>query len=393
MKILLVHNEYRELGGEEKVVEAETRLLRENGIEVQEVRFRSAELQGLLSKVRTAWELPHSEQAKWRVAWAIKNFKPDLMHVHNFFPLATPSVFEAAREAGVPSLMTLHNYRIFCANGLLLRDGKPCELCLSDGPKHAVRYRCYQKSLVGSIALARLIYIHQKKRTWHELVDKFIVLTDFSKSRYMKAGLPAHKFVVKPNFLFEPGGEVKPLLGGKPKVLFVGRLSEEKGLSTLLSARALGGEYELHIVGDGPMAPLVKSAAEKDSGIHWHGRLDAPGVYSLMNQASLLVFPSECYENFPIVLLEAMAHGRAMLASRIGGIPEIIIEGTTGELFEPGNSGDLARQIIHLIKDPKAMDRFGKSARAFYLENFVPNRNYQQLKAIYDDLLRKAKSA
>lgn len=386
MKVLLVHNEYRELGGEEKVVEAETRLLRENGVEVEEVRFRSAELEGLLSKARTAWELPHSEKAKRRVAGAIQRFRPDVMHVHNFFPLATPSVFEAAREARVPAVMTLHNYRILCANGLLLRDGKPCELCVDDGPKHAVRYRCYQGSLVGSMALARMIATHHRKRTWHTMVDKFVVLTEFSKSRYAKAGLPAEKFTVKPNFLFSPVVSAELTKNKIPKVIFVGRLSGEKGLATLLAAKAGSTAYELHIVGDGPLAAEVRTAADADQQIIWHGRQGTEEVYRLQRMADLVVFPSECYENFPIVLLEAMAHGKPVLVSRIGGLAEIVEEGRTGEFFVPGDPNSLQRALEKILKDQARLRAMGEAAEARYLERYNAEINFRLLREIYQSV-------
>lgn len=384
MKILLVHNEYREPGGEEKVVEAEARLLRERGFDVKELRFRSSEVAGPLSKLKVAWQLPHSEESKKRVAAEIAAFRPQLMHVHNFFPLATPSVFEAAREANVRSVLTLHNYRILCANGLFLRDGKPCELCVPEGPGPAVRYRCYQKSLVGSVAVARMIRHHRAERTWHEMVDRFIVLTEFSKSRYSKAGLPMEKFRVKPNFLFEPGKADSAPAAGNFQVLFVGRLSGEKGLSTLLAAKKISKDFELHIVGEGPQAPEVQVAAAKDQSIIWHGRLSSEKVYERMRAASLVVFPSECYENFPIVLLEAMALARPVLVSKIGGLPEIVEEGKTGRLFPPGNPRELARAIQEMIDSPTHTATMGRAGRERFLARYTAEKNISQLKEIYE---------
>jgi glycosyltransferase involved in cell wall biosynthesis len=382
MRILTVHNEYREPGGEDKVVEAETRLLRENGVTVEELRFHSSHHLGKLEQIRVAWELPHSSRAKALTAEAIEKFRPDILHVHNFFPLATPSVFEAAKERGIPTVLTLHNYRILCANGLFLRDGKPCELCVEVGTAPAVRYRCYQGSLPGSMALARMITVHQRRRTWHRLVDRFIVLTEFSKSRFTHAGLPEEKFTVKPNFLFDPSVIAAAQAGARPKVLFVGRLSPEKGLITLLAARALvknKDAYELHIVGDGPLAKAVAAAASSDSNIHWHGSRSSSEVYSFVAGSDLMVFPSECYENFPIVILEAMAHGKPVLASRIGGLPEIIREGETGAFFEAGNARDLAGKIEASLANPAHLAVLGVQARKRYREQYTPQKNIASL--------------
>lgn len=385
MRILTVHNEYREAGGEDKVVAAESRLLRENGIAVEELRFRSSDVEGPVAAAKVAWRLPYSEPSKRAVAEAIDKFKPDLLHVHNFFPLATPSVFVAARERKVPTVLTLHNYRILCANGLFLRDGKPCELCVDHGTAPAVKHRCYQGSLIGSMALARMISVHRRRQSWHTLVDKFIVLTDFSKSRFLRAGLPEDRFAVKPNFIFDPGSAPSAPASGPVKVLFVGRLSGEKGLGTLLAARAFTkNKFELHIVGDGPLASQVKAASERDSGIRWHGRQNTEQVYERMRECDLVVFPSECYENFPIVLLEAMAHGKPSLVSRIGGLPEIITEGETGTFFLPGEATDLAIQLDRLLANRQQLPEMGKRAREKYLEKFTPAKNLEYLLKIYE---------
>ena len=397
MKVLIVHNEYREPGGEEKVVDAETRLLRENGVEVRELRFRSADVKGAFGALRTAWELPHSERSKERVAEALREFRPNLMHVHNFFPVATPAIFEAAREAGVRSVLTLHNYRILCVNGLLLREGQPCELCIERrGPTSGVVHACYNNSRLASATVARMIHEHQRRGTWHKLVDRFIVLTEFAKSRYVKAGLDPARFAVKPNFLFDPGAAATGgSAGGRPQVLFVGRLSHEKGLGTLLRAKAGAGGganssssgYDLHIVGDGPLREEVKAAAAKDASVIWHGFRNAEQVRAHLLAADILVFPSECYENFPITLLEAMAAARPALISRIGGLPELLAEGKEGLFFTPGSAEDLANRLSAALRDQAQLGRMGQAARERYLGAFGPRENFRRLMEIYGEAM------
>lgn len=388
MKILQVHNEYREPGGEEKVVDAEARLLVAKGHEVISYRFRSKSINGSIDKLKTAWMLPYSKDSKRRMAEEIRKHRPDVMHVHNFFPIATPSIFEAAKEAGVSTILTLHNYRILCANGLLLRDRKPCELCVGARPWNAIKYSCYQDSRLGSLAMARMIDFHQRKRSWQNLVDKFIVLTEFAKSKYVKAGLLEEKFVVKPNFIFDPEIGSETSKSGPPKLLFVGRLSEEKGIETLLHAKKKLPNLELHIVGDGPLRGLVTHAASTEPGIYWHGFQGSNFIFDRLNECDALVFPSECYENFPITILEAMAMGRPVIASRIGGLPEIVMGGETGLFFEPGNSQDLISKIEYFIANRRLAVEMGQAALSRYRDHYGAEKNFQMLKSVYQSLVR-----
>lgn len=390
MKILLVHNEYREPGGEEKVVDAEIRLLREQGFQVQECRFRSRDIAGIGQKIKTAIDLPYSSDSEKKILSEIARFKPDILHVHNFFPLATPSVFFAAKSLGVKTVFTLHNFRILCANGLLLRENKPCELCVSNGPTPAVIHGCYQGSRLASLAVARMIRRYQGAQRWEDFVDQFIVLTNFAKSIYLRAGIPENKISIKPNFIFHPAGEFNPQLQTRStrKVVFVGRLSGEKGISTLLKAKKPTDNYQLNILGDGELGDVVKSAAARDKNIVWHGRVSSKEVYAAISDADLLVFPSECYENFPISILEAMAHGRPVVASRIGGIPEIVQDGETGFLFEPGNEHSLSETIQGALGNLEKLRRMGLSARLEFEQKYSPAPNFSQLNAIYEKTLK-----
>ncbi len=387
MRVLIVHNKYREPGGEERVVAAETRLLRQNGIDVEELCFDSATIRGPIESLKAAYHLPFSKASFESVKAACKVFQPDIVHVHNFFPLATPAVFAAAREFGAKTVFSLHNYRILCANGLLAREGRPCELCVASGPRHAVKYRCYQDSLLGSMAMARMISIHRNQGTWHNQVDKFIALTEFSKTRYAKAGLPVERFAVKSNFLFDIGEKPAAPRGVIPRLVFVGRLSPEKGISTLLKAKKIARSFELHIVGDGPMRRQVEAAREDDSTIHWHGAVAPDQVHAFISAADALVFPSECYENFPMVILEAMMNSRPVLGSLIGGIPEIVQEGVVGEFFEPGNPVSLAQKIDALLADRGKLKLMGEAGRKKYRVDFTPEENFTALTKIYSSVL------
>ncbi|RMG25008.1 MAG: glycosyltransferase family 1 protein, partial [Methanobacteriota archaeon] len=200
MKILQVHNRYQHAGGEDSVVRMEKELLEQYGHEVVQFLADNDDIQGLTKKIKVALSTHYSKASKRAMKDYLDRYEPDVVHVHNFFPKLTPSIFDACSERGVPTVMTLHNYRLICPGALFMRDGKVCEKCLQGGPYHAVRYGCYKSSRIGSWSVARMISYHRKANTWHHKVDRFIALTEFAKSKFTEAGFPEGKIVVKPNF-------------------------------------------------------------------------------------------------------------------------------------------------------------------------------------------------
>jgi glycosyltransferase involved in cell wall biosynthesis len=238
--------------------------------------------------------------------------------------------------------------------------------------------------------MARMIHYHQRRRTWHEQVDRFIVLTEFAKSRYAKAGLPMEKFAVKPNFLFEPPAPpaaAAPRPAGIPRLVYVGRLSAEKGIATLLHAKKRSRSYQLDIVGDGPLREEVRRAAAEDEQIIWHGFQQSDGVCQIIRESDALIFPSECYENFPITLLEAMALGKAAVVSDMGGLREIVVEGDTGWVFEARSAESLAAAIEKSLEDQGQLAARGDASRARYESLYGPEKNFARLKEIYQSVM------
>lgn len=382
MKILQVHNYYQHAGGEDNVVAAEAELLRSRGNEVELWSVDNKNLPGGLSgKLKTALTAAYSPNSRALGREKLRFFKPDIVHVHNFFPLITPSVYDACRDEAVPVVQTLHNYRLICPGALLMRDGHICERCISGSPYQAARYGCYKGSRLGSLVVADMVARHRRQGTWRHKVDRFIALTEFAKDKFVQAGFPAEKIAIKSNFLLDPLEEPRnspTLLGGF--ALFVGRISEEKGIKTLLKAwTKLGRQVNLKVAGSGPMDALLQGVPN----IEALGRQSSVEVGRLMRQADFLVLPSEWYEGFPLVLVEAFAHGLPVLASRLGGMAEIVRDGETGLWFEPGNAEDLANKVTWLTDHPDECRRMGENARAAYLANYSPEINYQQLMDIY----------
>jgi glycosyltransferase involved in cell wall biosynthesis len=386
MRILQVHNCYQHAGGEDAVVRAERALLEANGHQVALFEVSNDEIRGFWRKLGVAVNTVYSRASKDRLSRAIMSFKPHVVHVHNFFPLLTPSVYDACREASVPIVQTLHNYRTVCPGALLMRDGRVCEDCVTGSAYRSVIYGCYRGSRLGSLAVARMVEFHRKKRTWHEKVDRFVALTSFAKSRFVEAGFPGDRFTVKPNFC--NGGKPGENDCRRTGALFVGRLSREKGVLTLLKAWH-GLDIPLRVAGDGPLFGILRRSCP--STVSVLGRVSRAEVASEMLRAAFLVMPSECYEGFPMVAAEAFAYGLPVIASRLGSMAEIVEDGVTGLLFEAGNTAELAAKVRWAVGHPEEMHRMGRNARRVYEEKYTPEVNYRQLMEIYQKVVGVAK--
>ena len=383
MKILLVHNRYRQAGGEDNVVAGEARLLAENGHDVECWSVDNKDLPaGLMGKINAALTTSYSSASRAIARDKLRHFRPDVVHVHNFFPQISPSIYDACLDEGVPVVQTLHNYRLICPGATLMRQGKICEQCLTGSPYQAAWYGCYRGSKLGSLVVAHMVAQHRKQGTWQHKVNRFIALTEFAKSKFIEAGFPAEKIAVKANFVHDPMQESprhSPVAPGF--ALFVGRLSEEKGIKTLLKAwSALDDKVELRVAGSGPLEALLPGKQNVTA----LGLQSAEGINRLMRQAAFLVLPSEWYEGFPLVLVEAFAHGLPVLASRIGGIADIVRDGETGLLFTPGDAADLAAKAKWLLENPQHAERLGENARRAFLAKYTAEQNYAELMAVYE---------
>lgn len=385
MKILVVHNRYHLRGGEEGVYEAEVKMLRNNGHEVESFEANSQTINSLIDKVIVGIDQIFSMRTYVRMRRKIMEFEPDIVHVHNFFPLISPSVFYACKRSGVPVIQTLHNFRAICPTGLLLLNGQIEEKSISNGPFWAIKHAAYRNSRIGTALLALSIFVHRRIGTWRTQVDKFIALTEFQKEKYVSAGWPEEKFVIKPNFVDTPAGGFSGTAkntGGY--FIYVGRLSDEKGVSDLVEAwRDI--KYPLKIVGDGPLSDLIRT--EENPFIEWLGPKSKEEVFKLLEGADLTIMTSRCYEGFPLVLLESFACSTPALVPRLGGLPHIVAPGETGFLYEPRDIPDLRIKLNDAIRDRAELARLGLNARQRYLDSYTEQRNYEYLVAIYSQLL------
>lgn len=379
-RILIVHNGYRFKGGEDAVVEAEAAMLAARGHTVDLYTRHNDEI-GALPALRLAVNTVWSGQSADEFARCLQRFRPQLIHVHNIFPLISPSIYWVAEAHGIPVVQTLHNFRLLCPQAMLLRDGSVCEKCVGTIPWRAVVHGCYRGSRAQSAVVAMMLSTHRLIGTWQKKVTRYIALTEFGRARFIAGGLPAERIVVKPNFVEEPGACAEPQAAhAREHFLFVGRLAPEKGLAVLADAAQQAGA-RVTVAGDGPDADFVAGKP----GLLPLGRLGVDEVRHQMRRAIALIVPSICYETFGLVIIEAYACGLPVIASRIGGFPDLVSDGETGLLFAPGDAAELARKMRWAMEHPAEMARMGSNARRVYEERFTAQKNYAQLMAIYAD--------
>jgi glycosyltransferase involved in cell wall biosynthesis len=384
----VVHNQYRttQPSGENRVVTEEMDLLGAAGHEVSLYERRSDDIEtfSLPQKARLPLRVTWSPHDRKAIIQAIQTAKPDLVHVHNTFPLISPSVLGAASGMRIPVVATLHNFRLVCAAGTLFRDGAPCERCLVAGPLPAVRYGCYRESRMATVPLALNIGVHRTLRTWARNVSAFIVLSRLAREKFIAGGLPPHALHVKPNFVKDP---MIKRNGEGQFFLYIGRLAAEKGVQDLIKAWApeLG---ELLIVGDGPERGSVESMAAGDSSIRFLGLQPHDVCLELLRQARALVVPSRWYEGFPMVVAEALATGVPIIAPRSGAFPEIVSHLDTGWLYAPTDVGDL-RVGMRALLETEVNTRLGLRARNLYENQYSPEVNIRILESIYEHALSR----
>ena len=314
MKILLCHNYYQQSGGEYHVFEDESWLLASRGHEV--IRFtRHNDEIGNIRPWRVAVQTVWNSRAYADLRALIRRERPDVVHVTNTFPLISPAAHYAARAENVPVVQSLHNYRLLCPRADFLRGGRTCEDCVGKTfPWPALWHRCYRGSRAATAVTAAMVSFHRTMRTWTRVVDRFVAPTEFSRNRFIAGGLPPDRIVVKPNFLRRDPGVGT---GDGGFVAFVGRLAPEKGVATLLGAwERLPGDLRLKVIGHGPLADRVRTAAAEDRRIEWLGELPLERVLAVVGDAACLVVPSICYETFGRTAVEAFAKGTPVIASR-----------------------------------------------------------------------------
>jgi glycosyltransferase involved in cell wall biosynthesis len=384
VRILQVHTRYRQPGGEDVVADAEAAMLRQAGHDV--VAYDARNPNGAFAAAASLVLSPWNPAAARALREAVRRLRPDVAHVHNTWYALSPSVVAELHDAGVPVVMTLHNYRLLCANGMLFRDGRPCEDCVGSHPWHGVRHGCYRASMALSVPAAATIALHRQLGTWQRRVGVFVAMTQFARERFVAGGLPAERIIVKPHFVADLGLRSTPPSASK-QLLYVGRLSAEKGVGVLVEAFSRLTDrngLQLVIVGDGPERAALERRA--GPGVRFVGRLSREETLRRMHGARALAFPSIWYEGQPMAVLEAMAAGLPVVASDIGGVAEILERGA-GWLCPSGDAAAWATTLRRLA-DPAAVDATGLAARARWRERHTPEAGLSRLEAAYERAMR-----
>ena len=385
MKIILVHCQYQQPGGEDVVFEQERQLLERAGHKVVLYRRSNYEVNAYPGVKR----LVLLQKAVWNgatrdtFAELLHSEKPDLVHVHNTWIMISPSIYSACREAGVPVVQTLHNYRLLCPVGTFFRDGKICEECLDHSLWRSLRNRCYRGSRAETAAVGMMLAVHRTLHTWEREVTSFIVLSEFARSKFLRGGLPQQKIFVKPNFV-DP--DPLPRTGDGNYAIFAGRLSPERRVSTLLDAwTRLRSRIPLVIVGGGEQRDHLEQKASWNrlDMVEFKGMLPHDQTIAAIKGARFLIFSSEWYETFGLTMIEAFACGVPVICSRMGAMREIVVDGRTGLHFNPGDSEDLAEKVEWACNHPERMREMGQEARREYESKYTAEKNYPRLLEIY----------
>lgn len=390
MKLLLIHNDYQQLGGETLVFNSELSLLQEAGHEVILYRRSNDELRRASPLQQWALGLNalHSPQAVHEVRRLIRTCKPEVAHVHNVFPLISPAVYRLLAEEGVPVVQTLHNVRFLCPNGLFYTQGRICERCKMGNTLHAVRWRCYRRSYSASAVMALAIGLHRRWGTFAR-ITRAIALTPFMVQKMIESHLfHAGQLDVLGNFIPDPLPEARSVPPVNGYVAFLGRLSEEKGAHLLIeAARSLPG-VSFRLAGDGPQREKLEHLARDLPNVTLVGKIAPDQRWNFLRGAALVVIPSTLYEQFPLTALEAMACAVPVLAARLGGLPYLVEDGFQGRLFTPGNTAELAEHIRDLLANPAQAHAMGQAGRRTVEERFNSAHHLEGLMSIYQKAIR-----
>lgn len=391
MKIVLVHCHYQQAGGEGVVFQQEREMLEHAGhqVIVFDRSNREVNSYGGVRRLLLAQKAIWNGEARRSFAELLRVEKPDVVHVHNTWVMISPSIYTACREARVPVVQTLHNYRLLCPVGTFFRNGKICEECSEHGLWRGVRHACYRDSRPATATVALMLAMHRRRHTWERDVKCHIVLTEFARKKFIEGGLPADKLFVKPNFVHpDPlaGNGHHSRTGDGDYGMFAGRLSPEKRVSTLLNAwTRLPIRVPLVIIGGGQQRDELEQEAIREnlSMVDFRGTLTREQTVETIKGARFLIFSSEWYETFGLTMVEAFASGVPVICSRMGAMQEIVDDGRTGFHFTPGDPQDLAEKVEWAWNHPERMRQMGMEARREYERKYTAESNYPRLMEIY----------
>lgn len=383
MKILLVHNDYGKYSGEESVVDQMAAMWTGHGHQVVQLRMSTADSRdSLVGKIHGFLAGLYCPKGVRKMRRTLKAERPDVVNVHNLYPFISPAALFECKKAGVPVVMTVHNFRLICPTGLFMRDGQPCERCLEKGNEWGcIRYDC-EHSLLKSVGYAARNAVARRSGAYRKCVDRFACITDFQRQKLIQAGFEAGKIVVIPNSI-PCSTDPQSTLGDY--IAYVGRLSHEKGYDLLIEVARRHPDIQFRLAGVRRMPGEV----EAPKNVRFMGYLKGKELSDFIQDACFLVIPSRCYEGFPMAILEAAQFGKPTIGPNHGGFTEIIGEGEAaiGRLFAPGDVDDLDRQVAALWNSPDEVSRLGEKAHDRLLREYSSEVIYQKWNELIKNIL------
>jgi glycosyltransferase involved in cell wall biosynthesis len=402
MRVLAANKFYFVKGGAERYFFELKRILEERGDEVIPFAMRHEANEpcehsdlfasredfedgvGVMGRLRAAARVVYSMEARRRIEELVDRTRPDVAHLHNIAHQLSPSILYGLRAKGVPVVQTLHDYKLVCPNYQMFVDGETCERCREWRYFNAVARRCMRDSLSRSITVCVEAYVHRLLRTYERNVAAFIAPSRSLRDRMIAHGVDAERIEHVP-YAIELGA-YEPRYESDGYAVYVGRLSAGKGVEALLAAAALARDVRLKVAGTGPLEGRLRTAALTDGldNVEFVGHRTGDDLRSLFSGALFVVVPSECYENSPLTIYEALAYGKAVVGSTMGGIPELLKAGETGLIFEAGDHEALARCLRELWADPARTTEMGRRGRRRAEIEYTPEGHYRRIREIYE---------
>lgn len=375
-----IYNEQRAVGGEDAMVAATVAALRSAGVEVT-LALKSSRgvaftpLRKIFTAATSVWNPFSARELRHR----LRTHRPDIVHIHNVHPHWSPAVAAVARGEGVPAVLHVHSQNLTCPNWYHIRNSRICELCLGGREYNCLLTNC-RNALAESAVYALRSAAVRKFGMFRNNIARYIVPSAFMHDRLARNGYPGGRISIVPNIIARPPEPLQPAPAGPGYVAYAGRLSAEKGITLLARVARLLADIPFRVAGDGPLAADLR--AQAGANIEFVGRLGAEALAEFYRGARMVVVPSIGFETFCLVALEAMAHAKPVVAARIGALPELVRDGVSGVLFEPGNAGELSARIAQLWSDAALCERLGQQGRLLS-DEYAANRYGAQILAVY----------
>lgn len=393
MKVLLIHNFHRKgsASGDDQVYKNEISLLESHGHTVIKYTISNDEFDqlGIIRKIISTLGMLWSFDNYKSVKNICKEKRPNIVHIHTFFPLLSPSIFYAAKRSGIKVIVTLHDTRFICPCATSLRGTQLCNECGDGHYFRMCKYKCFKNSRLQSLIIAFIFKYHRIRKSFYKQIDKYICLNENQIKLLLEIGFDPKKIVKKYNFVPDKKTHLKPIkIEYIPDryVVFYGRIGEEKGIRILMKIWDIISDIPLVIMGSGPLENELQSWAKNKEHVYFLGYIENSQCLSIVENGAFVVFPSIWYEGCSMVEIEAESLGKALIATDIGFSIEVITNGINGYRVPLGNVDGFVEKISDLWNKPELCQEMGKNARKHYEENYLPEDNYFQLLEIYKEL-------